>query len=304
MRILVTGAAGFLGGRTATDLARRGHHVVTTDRRGDVAFVGDLADAVFAARLPDVDAVIHAAGVQYISPDLPVFARGPWFYRNNTLATSRLVDRYRQTEAHFVYVSTSMTYAQNGAVCGPGTLRKAQGLYSDSKMRAESYVAAQMLKHASVVPCIIAGDGRGGLFVPFVRSMRRWGLAIVLGAGRNRLSLVHVEDVSSLLATIVERGATGTFNAAASDPVSLLDWVEEIEQTLHLRHVRRISIPYGLVRGLSVGAGYRLLAQEQLLLLNHDHVLSIDASASLGWTPRWSNREIVRETAKALARGS
>ena len=138
MRILVTGAAGFLGGRTAADLARRGHSVVTTDRRGSVAFVGDLADPVFTARLPDVDAVVHAAGVQYISPDLPVFARGPWFDRNNILATSCLVDRYRRTEAHFVYVSTSMTYAQNGAVCGPGTPREAQGPYSDSKLRAES----------------------------------------------------------------------------------------------------------------------------------------------------------------------
>ena len=302
MRVLVTGAAGFLGAHCAADLRRRGHEVVTTDRRGAVTLTGDLADAAFTIGLPDVDAVVHAAGVQYVSADLPLWRRGRWFHRNNVQATRNLVDRYRGTPAHFIYVSTSMTYAQNGEPCGARTPREAQGPYSASKLLAESYVTTHTAGSATVVPCIIAGDGRGGLFVPFVTSMRRLRLALIPGSGRNKVNLVHVEDVSTLIAAVVERRASGTFNAAGSDAVSLLDWVDEIERELQLPPVRRLTIPFRLVRNVSACLAYRPLAQEQVKMLNHDHVLSLAEGRSLGWAPRWTNREIVRDTARALAK--
>lgn len=302
MRVLVTGAAGFLGRHCAGELQRRGHEVVTTDRRGAVACLGDLADRNFLATLPDVDTVVHAAGVQYISPDLPLFSRRPWFHRNNVEATRNLVDRYRDVAGHFVYVSTSMTYAQEGGALGAGTPREAHGPYSASKLLAESYMTAHASRAATIVPCIIAGDGRGGLFVPFVTSMRRFRFALVPGSGHTKVNLVHVEDVSGLIAVVVEARARGTFNAGGPDAVSLLDWVDEIERTLDLPAVRRLTIPFRAVQGLSACLAYRPLAQEQVKMLNHDHVLSLAESVSLGWTPRWTNREIVRDTARALVR--
>jgi nucleoside-diphosphate-sugar epimerase len=302
MRVLVTGAGGFLGGHCATELQRRGHDVVTTDRRGPVACLGDLSDRAFIATLPDVDTIVHAAGVQYISPDLPLFSRRPWFQRNNVDATRNLVDRYRDVAGHFVYVSTSMTYAQQRGPIDAGTPRQAQGPYSASKLLAESYVRAHAGPAATIVPCIIAGNGRGGLFVPFVTSMRRFGWALVPGSGRTKVNLVHVEDVSGLIALVVETRACGTFNAGGPDAVSLLDWVDEIERALGLPSVRRFTIPFRAVQGLSACLAYRPLAQEQVRMLNHDHVLSLAESGSLGWTPRWTNREIVRDTAQALVR--
>jgi nucleoside-diphosphate-sugar epimerase len=301
-RVLVTGAAGFLGGHCAAELQRRGHDVVTTDRRGTVACPGDLADRTFIATLPDVDTVVHAAGVQYVSPDVPFFNRRPWFQRNNVEATRNLVDRYRDVAGHFVYVSTSMTYVQQRGPIGTGTPRQAQGPYSASKLLAESYVTAHAGRVAIIVPCIIAGDGRGGLFVPFVSSMRRFGWALVPGSGRTKVNLVHVEDVSGLIALVVERRARGTFNAGGPDAVALLDWVDEIEKTLALPAVRRLTIPFRAVQGVSACLAYRPLAQEQVKMLNHDHVLNLAESGSLGWTPRWTNREIVRDTVRALVR--
>jgi nucleoside-diphosphate-sugar epimerase len=302
MRVLVTGAAGFLGGHCAAELQRRGHEVVTTDRHGTVTCRGDLADLKFTATLPDVDTVVHAAGVQYISPDLPFFSRRPWFHRNNVEATRNLVDRYRDVAGHVVYVSTSMTYAQDGGPLCVGTSREAHGPYSASKLLAEAYVTEHARRAATIIPCIIAGDGRGGLFVPFVASMRRFGLALVPGSGRTKVNLVHVEDVSGLIALVVETGACGTFNAGAPDAVSLFDWVDEIERALDLPAVRRLTIPFRALQGISACLAYRPLAQEQVKMLNHDHVLSLVESGSIGWKPRWTNREIVRDTALALAR--
>src|SRR5690348_7162682 len=110
MKALVTGAAGFLGRECIRQLRAEGIETLSTDRSGDVDFRGDLSSREFCATLPDVDAVIHNAGVQYLSPDLPILSRRAWFERNNVQATANLARRYAGTPAHVVYVGTSMMY--------------------------------------------------------------------------------------------------------------------------------------------------------------------------------------------------
>jgi nucleoside-diphosphate-sugar epimerase len=252
--------------------------------------------------LPDVDTVVHAAGVQYVSPDLPVWNRGQWFHRNNVVATKNLVDRYQATGAHFIFVSTSMIYADHEGVCEAASPRSAQGPYSASKLAAEAHVTGACALSATVVPCIIAGEGRGGLFVPFVRSMRMLGVALVPGKGRNKVHLVHVEDVARLIVLIAERRATGAYNAGGTEPVSIQEWIDEIEVALRVPRVRRLTIPLSLVRRVSASLGYIPLAREQLSMLHRDHVLGITDSSALGWVPKWTNREIVQDTARSLAK--
>ncbi len=72
MKILVTGATGFVGGHVAEELTKRGHQVVTIARSSsDTAFLNKLGVAIVPGDLTDVtaqeqaiagvDAVIHCA---------------------------------------------------------------------------------------------------------------------------------------------------------------------------------------------------------------------------------------------------
>jgi hypothetical protein len=99
---------------------------------------------------------------------------------------------------------------------------------------------------------------------------------------------------------VIERRATGLFNAASPQPLSIAEWVDEIASELQLPRIRRISVPLDAVEMLSAAVGHRLLAREQLLMLRFPHVLSTDESLGLGWTPKYTNAQIVRETARAL----
>lgn len=301
MHVLLTGAHGFLGRPTARRLREAGHAVTTTDRHGAVDLCGDLADAGFAATLPDVDAVVHAAAVQYVSPDLPLLARAAWFRRNNIEATRQLVARYAGGPTHFVNVGTSMMYAQNGAErYGPGSPMQGQGVYSRSKLAAQALVEQAMPRWATVIPCIIGGPGREGLFRGFVRAIARGRPLLIPGAGTQPTAMVHVEDVARLIEAVLRQGAQGFYNAAAPAPLSIVQWVREIEQELGAPPTRIVHLPLAPLRLLAALSGWRLLAREQVLMLTWPHVLDIERSLALGWQPRHDNARIARDIARHI----
>jgi nucleoside-diphosphate-sugar epimerase len=302
MKVLVTGAAGFLGREVVAQLRRAGYAVATTDRTGGVDARGDLADPAFTRTLPECDAVVHAAAVQYVSRDLPFLARRDYFAHNNLAATASLCGRYSGSGAHFVNVGTSMMYAQCRAPIYRTTSRmQGQGVYSRSKLAAQQYVAAMPDPHATVVPCIIGGPGREGLFRGFVSLMMRHGLVVVPGRGEHPTHMVHVADAASLLVRVVATRAEGFFNAAGPEPLSIMQWVDEIEAALGLAPVRRLRLPLAPIALASAATGYRLLAREQVLMLGQPHVLATDESLALGWQPQHSNARIVRDIARYIA---
>lgn len=305
MKILVTGANGFLGRECVRQLRGAGHSVVTTDRRGEIDRVGDLADAAFAAELPAVDVVMHCAAVQYVSVDLPLVFRQAWFDGHNVQATRHLCQRYaREPQTHFVNVGTSMMYAQTGLPeYTPSSPMAGQGVYSRSKLAAFAHVNRLPNPHATVIPCIIGGVGREGLFRNFVTMMRDRGRVVIPGNGEHKTHMVHVIDAARLLVRIVEVRATGLFNAAGPDPLTLNEWVEEIRVELGLPKVRIVRLPLAPIRFVSALSGYRVLAREQLLMLGQPHVLGIEESVGIGWRPQFTNARIVRDIARHIADG-
>jgi len=301
VKTLVTGAAGFLGRECVRQLRAAGHDVVSTDRSGEVDFQGDLADPWFCATLPDADAVLHCAAVQYLSPDLPLFSRKAYFRKNNADATANLAQQYAGKATHFIFVGSSMMYQQNGAASySPGSPMRAQGVYSASKVAAFKHVRRLPNRTSAVLPCIIAGPGRGGLFRPFARSIARLGAAIIPGKGKHPVHMVHVEDAASLAVRVIERRAAGIFNAASPGPLSINQWVDVIAGELGVPRVRRIRLPLAPIRAVSAATGFRLLAAEQLLMLRYPHVLDVAKGLALGWEPRWDNTAILRDTVRAF----
>jgi nucleoside-diphosphate-sugar epimerase len=305
MKILLTGAAGFLGRACTTVLQNAGHEVVSTDRHGSVQIQGDLADAEFTRRLPPAEVVVHAAAVQYVSGDLPFWNRQLFFDRNNVRATRLLAERYSGQGTHFVNVGSSMMYRQCGALSySPSSPMQGQGVYSESKLAAQRSVAALFRDWATVVPCIIGGPGREGLFRGFVRSIQRGGFVAFPGRGNVPTHLVHVDDVAALVELVTRVRATGFFNAGAPSPLSISQWTLEIASELGVDSIRMLRIPLGPVHLLSALTGYRLLAREQLLMLAQPHVLDVSRSLELGWAPTRTNARIIREIARYIADSS
>lgn len=297
MRVLVTGAAGFLAGEFVQQLREDGREVITTDRTaGQVDLVGDLRDPGFTASLPDVSDVVHCAAVQYVTPGLPRFVRREFFSSNNIMGTKNLVDRYDGKVDYFLHVGTSMLYAQtHRPVYTTASPMRGQGVYSETKLAALGIVRAMHNPVGVMIPCIIGGRGREGLFRGFVQSIVKHGYAIQPGSGNYVTHMVHVEDAALLLKVMLVQRAKGLYNAADPEPKSINQWIDIIATELGLRQVRRIHVPYWAITSGAWLTAYRVLAKEQALMLGQNHILSLDESEGIGWRPKHTNESIVRD---------
>jgi nucleoside-diphosphate-sugar epimerase len=300
VRILITGGAGFLGSECATQFIERGHDVLTTDKTGRVDILGDLSNGTFVESLPDADVVVNCAAVQYVTKDIPLFAREEFFYRNNVQSAENLAKRYSRPPTHFIHVGTSMMYEQTGQErYTTKSPMKGEGVYSRSKLLAQKHLE-KLPKLATVIPCIIGGKGREGLFNNFVKMMVKFGAVTLPGQGIHKLHMVHVVDVASLIVMIAEAGKTGIYNAAAPHPLSIRQWIDEIENELGIHRVKIISLPLLPIKLISQLTFYRLLAREQLIMLKKPHVLSTVETEKLGWKPKFSNSKIARDIAHSI----
>lgn len=301
MRVLLTGAAGFVGSRVRQRLAQAGHDVVATDLVGDVDLIGDLADAEFVGSLPAVEAVVHAAAVQYVTSPRPRFVRRGWFERNNVVATRNLRRRYDGVADYFLLVGTSMMYTQdNRAMYATDAPLSGEGVYSRSKLAALRELAGFDGAVGVLMPTIIGGPGRAGLFATFLGAMQRWSLAVRPGSGDIPMQMVHVDDVARLAALMVDRRAEGLFNAGGPGPLTILEWIGIIHDETGIDRCRTVPIAYWIIRAGAWVTAYRFLAREQVLMLGRAHVLDVTRSKELGWEPEHSNERILRDTARSL----
>lgn len=120
MRVIVTGAAGYIGGQTVLKLLDQGHSVFAIDRAwapeylehsGAKWLIGDFAGEVALQAMEQFrpDAVIHCAGTSLVGPSL---TDPEDYYNNNFIKTKRLCDTLLTFEPRprLIFSSSAATY--------------------------------------------------------------------------------------------------------------------------------------------------------------------------------------------------
>ncbi|MEP7065701.1 MAG: NAD(P)-dependent oxidoreductase [Gemmatimonadota bacterium] len=242
MRIAVTGASGFIGGRVARALVRSGHEVLPFGRRPAAALSQMLPGYVawnFAAgpiAAGHADAVVHCG------------ARvGDWgllstYLEVNVDGTLAVLRSFPDAE-RFVHISTASVYASEHAREG---LREDAPLetnarfpYALSKVGAERTVI-ENAPHAVVLrPHIVYGPGDTTL-MPRVLAARRLGRLPVAGNGCNRLSITHVDNLVIAVERALTATVAGSFNVADAEAVTM----DALLRTMLRRHGVRDSVSY------------------------------------------------------------
>ena len=214
MKVLVTGASGFLGRAVAARVQAAGHEVRTFQRRPSaVPGVEDVRGSLTAAEDVDravvgVDAVVHLAAKVSLAGDPADFERV------NVQGTGTLLAAARRAGAtRFVQVSSPSVAHSGRSIVGddalPAAPPRARGHYARTKARAELLALAadaDGLHVVAVRPHIVWGPGDTQL-VARVVARARAGRLPLLDGGRALIDTTYVDNAAAAIAAALERAA-------------------------------------------------------------------------------------------------
>ena len=295
MRMLVTGASGFVGRALAAHLAARGHDVVPAVRRAredapaGAVEVGEVDGATDWRRaLAGVDAVVHLAARVHVlreeAADPPAAFRAV-----NVEGTAALARAAAAAGARRLVFLSSV--GVNGGVTHGRAFTEADPPrphtpYARSKLEAEGALA-EVARETGVETVVVRAPLVHGAEAPanFRRllALVRSGLPLPFASVRNRRTLVGVDNLCAFLALCLSAPAAAgeTFLVGDGEDVSTPALVRALARGMG-RPARLVPFPPGALRRLLAAAGRGSLADQLLGSLQVD-----DAKARrvLGWTP-------------------
>ena len=244
MRVLVTGASGFLGHATCSELTSREHEVLALVRRpgseppGTSAVSGDLEDGAAletALEAAKPQCVIHLAA-EIASQ------RDPKRIQAVNVDGTRLLLAAAEKAGveRFVFASTVVTGDPAGRVLSEDQPLPVETAYGASKQEGERLVRDSQLHGVVIRPGHVYGPG-GWYAEEIVKRVKQPGRFAVVGRGDNWWDVVHVDDVARAMADAAERGEDGALYHVADDvPITLFDFVKLTADALGVGPPRRV----------------------------------------------------------------
>jgi 2-alkyl-3-oxoalkanoate reductase len=328
---LVTGGSGFLGRRIVDRLLAQGRQVTILGRT-PAADLEKRGVRFVRASLEDAGSVRSAfAGIETVfhtAAKVGVWGLYRDFYSANVLGTRSVLDGCRAHGVRFLVHTSTPSVVYNGRDLSgvdeslPLT-RSCPSPYPLTKAAAESEVlAANSPKLATVTlrPHLIWGPGDPHL-VPRIIAGARSGRLRIVGEGRNRVDMVHVEnaadahiDAESALSASKSPAAGKAYFITNGEPVVLWDWVNELLSGLGESRVKR-KVPLGVATALGAASEavwriFRLRGEPPMTRfiaaeLAKDHWFNISAARrDLGYSPRISMSQGTAELVGALRGGN
>jgi nucleoside-diphosphate-sugar epimerase len=296
MRVLVTGASGFVGRALTQSLSRAGFHVRAAARDRARIPVAEFVEAVqmpdlsrpvdWRPLLADVDAIVHLAGVAHVSAKVPEKD----YDRINRLATKELALQASLVPNVRRLVFVSSIRAQTGPaaehVLTEDDVPQPIDAYGRSKLAAEAFVRGYGAPFTILRPVVIYGKGVRANVAKLVR-LASMPLPLPFGAFRRKRSLLALENMLSAIQFVLERPATAgeTYIVADPLPVSLAEMIATLREARG-RSPKLVAIPEKLVGASLRGLG-RSEAWERI---GSSLVADISKLREAGWHPPTDTR--------------
>jgi UDP-glucose 4-epimerase len=295
MRILVTGANGFVGSRLCTHLVTQGHAVQPAVRgaRGmaDEVAVGTLDAATdWAVALDGCDAVVHLAARVHVMHDTAADPLALYRATNTDATLSLARQAARAGVRRFVFVSSIKVNGEGRDAPYRETDPPApQDAYAISKWEAEQglwRIARETgLEVVVLRPPLVYGPGVKANFRRLLDTVAR-GWPLPLGAIENRRSLLYLGNFVDAIRVCVEHPAAAgqTFLIDDGQPVSTPELVRAVARAMG-RPARLLPVPAGMLEFAGALLGKRAAVARLTGSLWLDSSL---IRARLGWTPPYS----------------
>jgi nucleoside-diphosphate-sugar epimerase len=287
VKVLVTGASGFLGHVACSELANRGHEVLALVRRpgsepaGTRAVPGDLTDAralTTALEAERPEAILHLAA------EIASQRSEERINAVNVDGTRRLVEAAEAAGVRrIVFTSTVVTGEADGALLTEDSELPVETPYGRSKQDGERLVQDSALESVVIRPSHVYGPG-GWYEEEFVKRLQSPGRFAVIGNGKNLWDVVRVEDVAAACADALERAPDGAvYHVADDEPITFNDFISLTAQALGTGPPRHV--PAALAR---LAAGRHAVTAATRSARSSNARIKQD----LGWAPAYPNARV------------
>jgi nucleoside-diphosphate-sugar epimerase len=315
MKILVTGATGFIGAAVARKLSQQGHEVLGLSRSDAAAaklqtagltpITGDFANpASLAAAAAQVDAVVSTASIGQVEGRPESFAkdRDAVAVMTKALGDSRkpliftsgsaIFGVFTKGEAsptifdeeHPVPLPASVFAPPEAGVPQP----LIEGFGGSMTPRAETEMA--VLKPAGIRgivirPGLIYGEGKGYDLPNLIALARQHRAAPYLGTGGVKQGFVHIDDLIDLYVLALDRAPAGSMLHGVTDEIALGDLAQAASRLVGAQgRTESLSLMEMYVRG--GGRGVSLSVNKRLA--------SDKTRQLVGWSPK--RHDILEDT--------
>ncbi|MFH1836825.1 MAG: NAD(P)-dependent oxidoreductase [Candidatus Omnitrophota bacterium] len=305
MKVLVTGATGFIGNDLVKELVKKGYDVVSLVRKtsktdllekmGIRYIICDMMDPknteeAFDRIQPEI--VVHAAA-QVMGKDEKVL-------REINVTTTRNIAQacWDHSVKRLVYLSSVSVISGNKDVPLSEDLPyKASNAYGRSKIEAERVVIDfrnKGLKTAIVRPCMVYGPEEPHMLdTIFDRIRKKYIPILCVPEIDSKLHLAYISNVVEMLILAIEKDEAleGTFMVADEEAITIRKFLEIAYDEMN--HTSPIAVPAWIVRTCMVIPFFR----KEIKGMLKDRVYDISrAKDLLGYAPKISTEDGLRNT--------
>lgn len=310
MKILVTGASGFVGRYVCKNLAAARHQVIAVVRSGGVAIEGADVELIvpelkeldsISDILATCDAVIHLAGRAHVLNDDSLDPLKEFRKINVGLTASFALSAAQSGVKRFIFVSSigvNGNFTKNKPFTEDDT-EAPHDLYAISKLEAENalkHIAAEFdMQYVIVRPTLIFGPNAPGNFGLLLKLAER-GIPLPFGALKAKRNLLSAWNFADFLRVCVEFPGhlEETFLIADQQSTNLNDIFRYLSEGMQKRQ-RLFWMPEALLAIVC-----RLVGKKQTFdKLNSELTVSTQrAITKLSWTPPFTTQDGLIKTGK------
>ena len=227
MKILITGASGFVGQNLVAVLAKEGHNVIPISRRHGVDIAGMRSTDDWIPWVDGIDAAINAVGIIGET-------RTQRFNTLHTIVPKALFDACRRAGVSRVIQISAL-----------GADDTAFSAYHLSKRAADDHLRGMDLEWCVLRPSVIYG--RGGTSAELFMRLARLPIIPVIGDGCQELQPVHIADVvATILACLASSHIRQTLDIVGNETIQYVEWLQRLRQAQGQSRAPVLKVPVWL----------------------------------------------------------